>query len=81
MSGASGTFPVGIVLCNQAVEHNLVTFSELSCMLVGKDNQRPVHSYMETKPTQIHGYKGSAHACTVFLTSENALEYPAVTLH
>ena len=46
MSGASGTFPVGMVLYNQqAVEHNLVTFSEYSCMLVGKDNQRPVRIY------------------------------------
>ena len=29
-SGASGTFLVGMVLCNWAVEHNVITFSELS---------------------------------------------------
>ena len=29
-SGASGMFPVGVVLCNFAVKHNVATFSELS---------------------------------------------------
>ena len=29
-SGASGMFPVGVVPHNQAVEHNMVTFSKLS---------------------------------------------------
>ena len=28
--GASGMFPVGVVLHNRAVEHNMVMFSELS---------------------------------------------------
>ena len=26
----SGTFPVGLVLCDQAVEHNVAAFSEFS---------------------------------------------------
>ena len=29
-SGASGIFPVGVVLCNRAVEYNVAVFSELS---------------------------------------------------
>ena len=29
-SGASGIFPVGVVLCNPAVEYNVAAFSELS---------------------------------------------------
>ena len=29
-SGASGIFPVGMVLCNPAVEYNMAAFSELS---------------------------------------------------
>ena len=29
-SGASGIFPPGVVLCNQAIEHNVAMFSELS---------------------------------------------------
>ena len=28
--GASGIFPVGVVLCNPAVEYNMAAFSELS---------------------------------------------------
>ena len=33
MSGASGTLPVGLVKCTQAVEHNKATFSDLSVVL------------------------------------------------
>ena len=29
-SGASGIFPIGVVLCNGAVEHNVAVFLELS---------------------------------------------------
>ena len=44
-SGASGIFPVGVVLHNPAVEYNVAAFSELSFvvyMLAGKAKQRPV---------------------------------------
>ena len=29
-TGASGVFPVGVVLSNRAVDHNVAAFSELS---------------------------------------------------